>query len=185
MYERQQQAWGFVPNYARAFSHRPELMNLWASLQRGIRANVDRKRYELVTFAAAHALRSSYCSLAHGKALLEWFTVDEVRVLAEDGPDAAGFLSDRDKAMLAYAAKSATTPFRVTAGEIAGLKAHGFSDEEIFDIAALATARAFFSGVVEAVGGEADASFLALDDRLREALSVGRPISHKPVETMV
>ena len=183
MYERQQQSWGFVPNYARPFSHRPEVMTLWADLQRGIRANVDRRRFELVTFAAAHALRSSYCSLAHGKALLEWFSADQVIALAEGGPDEADFLTPGERAMLAYAARAATTPYRVTAGEVAGLKAHGFSDEEIFDIAALATARAFFSGVVEALGGEADATFLELDERLRDALAVGRPISHRPVET--
>ncbi len=182
MYERQQRSWGFVPNYARPFSHRPEVMALWADLQRGIRAHVDRRRFELVTFAAARALRSSYCSLAHGKALLEWFDADEVRAMAEHGPENAECLDASERAMLAYAARAATTPYRVTAGEIASLTAHGFSDEEIFDIAALATARAFFSGVVEALGGEADSSFLELDERLRDALSVGRPISHKPVE---
>ncbi len=183
MYERQQESWGFVPNYARSFSHRPEVMSLWADLQRGIRRHVDRRRFELVTFAAARALRTSYCTLAHGKALLAWFEADEVRQLAESGPEHAAFLSAAERAMLAYAAKAATTPYKVTAGEVAGLKAHGFSDDEIFDIAAIATARAFFSGVVEALGGEADASFLALDEGLRDALSVGRPISHRPLET--
>ena len=184
MYARQQRSWGFVPNYARPFSHRPEVMSLWADLQRGIRSNVDRRRFELVTFAAARALRSSYCSLAHGQALLEWFDAHEVRVMAEAGPENAEFLSVEERAMLAYAARAATSPHKVTAGEIANLRAHGFADDEIFDIAALATARAFFSGVVEALGGEADSSFLGMDERLRDALSVGRPISHKPVETI-
>lgn len=183
MYERQQQAWGFVPNYARTFSHRPGVMALWADLQRGIRRQVDRRRFELVTFAAARALKSSYCTLAHGKALLEWFEPAEVRRLAEEGAVDAEFLSDAERAMLAYAGKAATAPHTVTAGEVAGLRAHGFSDAEIFDIAALATARAFFSGVVEALGGEADSSFLEMEERLRDALSVGRPISHKPVQT--
>ena len=93
--------------------------------------------------------------------------VQQVIRLADEAPDQAEFLSAAERAMLAYAARAATTPYRVTAGEVAGLKAHGFSDEEIFDIAALATARAFFSGVVEALGGEADATFLELDERLR------------------
>ena len=185
MYERQQRAWGFVPNYARPFSHRPEVMGLWADLQRGLRCHVDRKRFELVTFAAACALRSSYCSLAHGRALLEWFDPDEIRSLAEAGPENAEFLSSAERAMLAYAARAATSPHKVTAGEIARLRSHGFADAEIFDIAALATARAFFSGVIEALGGEADSSFLEMDERLRDALSVGRPISHQPAEFVV
>jgi uncharacterized peroxidase-related enzyme len=184
MYERQQRGWGFVPNYARPFSHRPEIMTLWADLQRGLRRHVDRRRFELVTFVAAHALRSSYCSLAHGRMLLEWFTADEVRSLADAGPENAEFLSAAERAMLAYAAKAATSPHKVTAGEIAQLSTHGFADEEIFDISALATARAFFAGVVEALGGEADSSFLEMDERLRDALSVGRPISHKPAENI-
>ena len=184
MYERQQRGWGFVPNYAKPFSHRPEVMTLWADLQRGLKAHVDRRRFELVTFAAARALKSSYCTLAHGRALLEWFSADEVRELAEAGPEEATCLTAAERAMLAYAAKAATSPFRVTAGEVEGLKAHGFSDAEIFDIAALATARAFFSGVVEALGGEADASFLELEEGLRDALTPGRPIDYRSVQTL-
>ena len=33
MYERQQTFWGFVPNYAKVFCWRPEIMGLWAQLQ--------------------------------------------------------------------------------------------------------------------------------------------------------
>jgi alkylhydroperoxidase family enzyme len=69
MYARQQAAYGYVPNYAKVFCHRPEVMKLWADLLYGIRRNLDRRRLELVTLAAAHEVRSSYCSLAHGKAL--------------------------------------------------------------------------------------------------------------------
>ena len=184
LYERQQASWGFVPNYARAFCHRPELMILWADLQRGIRSHVEPRRYELVTLAAALALRTSYCSLAHGKALRAWFSDEEIRAIATGGEAAAAVLSEAELAMMAYAARAATSPWRVTAGEIAALKAHGFTDAEIFDIAAVATARAFFSGVVEAVGGEPDSSFLELDESLRELLVVGRPISYRPVETV-
>jgi len=184
LYERQQGGWGFVPNYARPFSHRPEIMTLWANLQRGIRAHVEPRRYELVTLAAALALRTSYCSLAHGKALLEWYSEDELRAIVTGGDAAAEVLTEAEIAMMAYAARAATSPWRVTAGEVAGLRRHGFSDAEIFDIAASATARAFFSGVVEAVGGEPDASFLEMDEPLRELLTVGRPIDFRPVERL-
>ena len=37
MFERQQGKYGYVPNYAKVFCYRPELMTLWASLQSGIR----------------------------------------------------------------------------------------------------------------------------------------------------
>ena len=61
MYARQESFWGFVPNYARVFSWRPELMGLWAQLQIGIKRNMDKRRFELITFAAAHTLRSTLC----------------------------------------------------------------------------------------------------------------------------
>ena len=65
MYERQQSHWGFLPNYAKVFCHRPEIMGLWAQLQSGIKRHMDKRRFELVSFAAANALRSTLCSIAH------------------------------------------------------------------------------------------------------------------------
>lgn len=51
---------GFVPNYARAFSLRPEVYQAWRVLISSIRGNMDLRRYELVTVAAASKLRCSY-----------------------------------------------------------------------------------------------------------------------------
>lgn len=181
LYERQQGSWGFVPNYARPFCHRPEIMPLWADLQRGIRSHVEPRRFELATLAAALALRSSYCSLAHGRALRTWYTDEQIRAIATGGEAAAGVLSGAELAMMAYASKAATAPWQVTAGEIEGLRAHGFSEAEIFDIAAVATSRRFFSGLVEALGGEPDSGFLELEESLRALLTVGRPIDFRPV----
>ena len=85
MYERQQTHYGYVPNYAKVFCYRPELMRLWAHLQAGIKHHMDKRRFELVTFAAAHALRSTLCSLAHGKALTEFFSREDVQAMARLG----------------------------------------------------------------------------------------------------
>ena len=49
MHERQQAASGYLPNYARACSHRPEIMSRWARLLAGIRTSIGRRRFELVT----------------------------------------------------------------------------------------------------------------------------------------
>jgi uncharacterized peroxidase-related enzyme len=184
MYQRQQQSWGFVPNYAKVFCHRPELMTLWANMLRGIRAHVDPRRFELVTLAAAHALRSSYCSLAHGKALTEYFPVAEIQAMVDGSGMPVGSLSEAEVAMMAYARKVATSASKVTAGEVETLKDHGFSDAEIFDIAAVATARAFFAQLVESVGTEADVSFMEMDDELRASLTVGRPVSFMATEEL-
>ena len=38
MYARQQSSWGYVPNYAKVFCHRPEVLARWGQLQAEIRA---------------------------------------------------------------------------------------------------------------------------------------------------
>lgn len=175
MYDRQQAHYGYLPNYARVFCYRPELMKLWADLQKGIRRHVEPRRFGLVTLAAARALRSSYCSLAHGRALTEYFTADEVRAIADGDP--SGPLSPAEVAMMDFAARVAGDAAAVTAADVDTLKSQGFSDAEVFDVAVTAAARAFFSKVVEGLGAQPDTEFHALDESLKAALTVGRPIA--------
>jgi uncharacterized peroxidase-related enzyme len=175
MYTNQQKAVGYVPNYAKVFSHRPEVMGHWADLLRGIRQNVDRRRFELVTLAAAHALRNSYCSLAHGKVLTEFFSNEEIQALvSDDRPDP---LSAAEAAMMNFARKVVRHASQVTAGDVAALREHGFTDAEIFDIAATAAARTFFANLCDSLGTEADVTFMEMDDALRQSLTIGRPIA--------
>ena len=58
-------------NYERAFELRPAVCTAWQQLNGAIKAEMDLRRYELVTLAAARRLRSSYCCLAHGKVLAD------------------------------------------------------------------------------------------------------------------
>ena len=180
MYERQQASFGYVPNYAKVFCHRPEVMTHWANLLSGIRRNLDKRRFELVTFSAAHALRNSSCSLAHGRALTEFYSADEVLEIASQ--HTPGPLSAAETAMVAFARKVASDASAVTADDVAALTAYGFADHEIFDIAATTAARAFFTKVLDALGVEPDAPFLAIDGALRRALTVGRPIGLREPE---
>ena len=46
MYERQQRSWGYVPNYAKVFSLRPDVLAAWANLIATIRAPVDRRTFD-------------------------------------------------------------------------------------------------------------------------------------------
>jgi alkylhydroperoxidase family enzyme len=71
MYEAVRGSYGHVTNFAAAFSLRPEVLGAWMKLNGAIKANMDMRRYELATLAAARRLRSSYCCLAHGTVLLE------------------------------------------------------------------------------------------------------------------
>jgi uncharacterized peroxidase-related enzyme len=176
MYDRQASHWGFVPNYAKVFCHRPEIMGLWAALQAGIKRHMDKRRFELITFAAAHTLRSTLCSLAHGKALTAFFSMEDIKAMARGASPAA--LTAAEAAMMAFSRKVARGAYLVTAADVDELKRHGFSDGEVFDIAAAVGARAFWTNVIESLGVEPEPPFLELEQDFRKTLTVGRPIGN-------
>ena len=174
MYARQQAAWGYVPNYAKVFCHRPEVMARWGQLLAEIKRPMDKRRFELVTFVAALELRNTACALAHGKVLREFFSDAEIVSIAAGKFDDT--LTEAEQAMVRFARQVAKDASRVTAGQVQALKEIGYTDADIFDIAATAAGRAFFTKVLDALGVEPDSPFLALDDELRRPLTVGRPV---------
>ena len=178
MYDKAHSRFGFVPNWARAFSLRPEVNDGWTALLKSIQSNLSVRTYELATLAAARALRSSYCSLAHGSVLAnKVFDAKTVTAIATDARQSP--LEPRERAMMAFAEQVALNADRITAADIDTLRSHGYGDEEIFDIAAAAAARCFFSKLLDALGVQADSSFNDLDPAMRQALTVGRPVAER------
>src|SRR6478735_7857221 len=85
MYEADRQAFGYLPNLTTGFSLRPDVYAAWRQLNGAIKANMDLRRYELATVAAATRLRSSYCTLAHGSVLVDKFlSPDDLRAIVGD-----------------------------------------------------------------------------------------------------
>jgi len=70
IYRRDRERFGELPNFTKAFSLRPNVYAAWLQLNEAIKSNMDLRRYELATVAAARRLRSSYCALAHGSVLM-------------------------------------------------------------------------------------------------------------------
>jgi uncharacterized peroxidase-related enzyme len=176
MYETDRQVFGFLPNLTKAFSLRPEVYAAWRQLNGAIKANMDPRRYELATVAAARRLRSSYCTLAHGSVLLESFLeADDVRAVVSD-PHSAG-LGAEDVAVMELADKVADDATSVTADDIERLRSLGFTDADIVDVVLAAAARCFFSKALDGLGAEPDARYAQLDPELRAALTVGRAIA--------
>jgi uncharacterized peroxidase-related enzyme len=176
MYQETHARFGFVPNWAKAFSLRPGVRDGWMALLKSIQSNLPVRTYELATLAAARALRSTYCSLAHGSVLADKvFDPAAVTAIAKGTREAP--LEPRERAMMAFAEKVALNADQITAADIDGLRSHGYRDEEIFDLAAAAAARCFFSKLLDALGVEADATFNDIDPTMREALTVGRPLA--------
>jgi uncharacterized peroxidase-related enzyme len=177
MYDRQQKHYGYVPDYATVFSHRPEVMKRWAELLAALKRPMDGRRFELVTFVAAHELRSTLCTLAHGKALLQFFSASDVMAMARGQMPAS--LSAAEAGMMRFARAVARDASAITAADVAELKGYGFSDAEVFDIAAVVAGRAFFTHIIESLGVGTDAPLRDMDAALRDALTVGRPVEFR------
>lgn len=174
IYARQERAFGYLPNYARLFSHRPEVIDLWSQLQNGLRAHMPTRLFELATLAAALALKSSYCSLAHGSKLRSEISDEDLTQLISGNYEAV--VSKKEAAAMRYAALIASNANDVDKQCIDELKRVGFDDTEIFDIAGVAAGRTFFSKFVEGLGAQPDRAYAELPDALKDGLTVGRPI---------
>ncbi len=176
LYEADKERFGFVPNFTRTFARRPQVYQAWKQLNGAIQQSMGVRRYELATLAAARRLHSSYCMLAHGKVLADRFLgPDVLRQVVADHRTAG--LDPVDVAVMDLAEKVAGDATSISETDLASLRDLGLSDDEIFDVVLAAGARAFFSKTLDALGLQADAEYTEIEPKLREALTVGRPIS--------
>lgn len=163
---------GHVPNFVHTFAARPAVYEAWKQLNGAIKESMDLRRYELATLAAASALKSSYCCLAHGQILADkFYTAEEVAALVDEPAN-----DPVDRAVMAFARQIALAADTVTQADVDALKALGLTDADVLDVALAAAARAFFSKTLDATGTQPDEAFNGLPETLRKALTVGRPI---------
>lgn len=131
---------GFVPNVFLALAHRPDEFRAFFAYhdalmlkEGGKLSKADREMIVTATSAKNHCL---YCVVAHG-ALLRIYAknplvADQVAVnhLKAD-------ITPRQRAMLDFAVKVCLDSAAVGDADYAALHAHGFDDEDIWDIAAI------------------------------------------------
>lgn len=128
---------GFVPNVLRAWLLRPEklrnFVRLYDELMLGP-SGLSKVEREMIAVAVSSWNRCYYCLVAHGAA---------VRKLSDD-PQLGEMLAfnyrvaelpTRQRAMLDFAVKLTAVPHDIDESDRAGLSQHGFSDEDVFDIA--------------------------------------------------
>lgn len=137
--EAVQEKSGFVPNVFLALAHRPDEFRAFfayhdALMEReGGLSKADREMIVVATSAANDCL---YCVVAHGAILRirakDPLVADQVAV---DYPKAD--ITDRQRAMLDVAVKLAVRPAEVSEADLDGLRAHGFDDDDIWDIGAI------------------------------------------------
>ena len=135
---------GFVPNVFLALAHRPAewrafmayhdalLLKEGGSLTKG-----EREMIIVATSAANHCL---YCVVAHGAILRVYekqpLLADPIAVNYRKAP-----ITPRQRAMLDFAMKVTTASHTLDEVDFETLRAHGFDDEDAWDIGAIA---AFF-----------------------------------------
>ena len=176
-YQKQREAWGYLPNYAAAFATRPDVAEAWNTLNSTIRGHMDRRRFEIATIAAARAYRSTYCLAAHSKFLRDACGDEEtMRAIAAD-PSGEG-LAPADRAVMEFATNVAEDAASIDAAQVQRLRDHGLTDPDIVDVVLAVSARAFFTKVLDALGVQADAQLgETFDPEVRRQVTVGRPIA--------
>jgi len=173
MYERQQLSYGYVPNYAKVFGHRPEVMVRWGRLLAEIRRPMDDRLFELATFSAALELKNTACSLAHGEQLAKFISEEGVQTLAEG--KTGDVITEAETVVMAFAGKIARDASSIEQQDVDALKAQGFSDAEVFDIATTVAGRSFLTKILDALGVQMDVTAMDMSETFRQALTVGRP----------
>lgn len=174
LYDAAEEKLGYIPNYLKLFSYRPEVYKAWQLLGAAIRDNMTLRRYELVTLASARKLGGTYCMLAHGQTMLKSGELDASQLAAVVRNDAESPLTAEEIEVMRFAEKVVEHAASITQADVDRLKGFGMTDAEILDIALAAAARCFFSKTLDSLNSEPDAIYLNLGRDLSGVLSVGR-----------
>jgi len=177
IYAAQKAQLGFVMEATRCFTARPDLLPAYTDFSDRIRGgfSLGMREWRLITLIAARDIPSTYCSHVYSKQLIgELGSKEAVLAVQRDFRNAG--LSDRDVEMLAYAEKVTRAASTVEQADIDRLRAVGFSDRQICDIALCAAFRAFVSRFFDAMGAGTEAVFVDSDETFSSAMTVGRPV---------
>ena len=102
-----------------------------------------------------------------------FFSAEQLIAIANDYHTAG--LEPAEEAMMSFAEKVILDQHNITQQDVDVLRNHGFSDEEILDIVLAASARSFYTKVLDSLDAEPDEAYMELEPELRAALAKGRP----------
>ena len=135
---------GFVPNVFLVLARRPDEFRAFFAYHDALMdkpGNLSKAEREMIVVATSSLNQCQYCVIAHGAILRirakNPLIADQIATNYRKAD-----ISNRQKAMLDFAVKVSAEPFTVGDSDFAALEAHGFSEEDAWDIAAIA---AFFS----------------------------------------
>lgn len=164
IYETSRTKLGFVPNVFRAYAKRPEhfraFMHYHDVLMKGP-SNLTRAEREAIVVAVSAENECQYCVTSHGAAL---------RILGKD-PILADQIAinwqtanttPRLDAILTFASRVNERGFAASDEEIEDLRDVGFSDDDIWDIAAIAAFFGFSNRMAGALDMRPNAEFYGM-----------------------
>jgi uncharacterized peroxidase-related enzyme len=135
-----QEKTGFVPNVFLALARRPEEFRAFFGYHNALmekEGGLTKGEREMVVVATSAINQCIYCVVAHGAIL----RIREKNPLIADQV-AANYrkadITPRQKAMLAFAEKVTTRAYEINDADYDRLREHGFDDEDIWDIGAIA-----------------------------------------------
>jgi uncharacterized peroxidase-related enzyme len=130
---------GFVPNVFLAMAHRPDELRAFMAYHDALmnkESGLSQAEREMIIVTTSNDNGCLYCVVAHGAILRirakDALIADQVAVnyLKAD-------ISPRQKAMLTFALKISNNAQATDDEDFTVLKSHGFSEEDIWDIAAI------------------------------------------------
>ena len=135
---------GFVPNVFLVLAHRPDEFRAFFAYHDALMdkpGNLSKAEREMIVVATSNANQCQYCVIAHGAILRirakNPLIADQVAVNYRKAD-----ITPRQRAMLDFAMKVSQEANTVSETDFAEVAGHGFSDDDIWDITAIA---AFFA----------------------------------------
>ncbi len=135
---------GFVPNVFLTLAHRPDEFRAFFAYHDALMlkpSGLTKGEREMIVVATSGANNCVYCVVAHG-AILRIYEKNPLIAEQVATNYRKADIPPRQKAMLAFAMKVATASGTIEDADFEALRPHGFSDEDIWDIGAIA---AFFA----------------------------------------
>lgn len=132
---------GFVPNVFLVLAHRPDEFRAFFAYHDALMdkpGNLTKAEREMIVVATSNANQCQYCVVAHGAILRirakNPLIADQVAVNYRKAD-----ITERQKAMLDFGMKVSQAAHAVGDADFAPLQAHGFTQDDIWDIAAIAS----------------------------------------------
>ena len=139
MLEEIQEKTGFIPNVFMALAHRPDELRAFVGYHDALMkrdSGLSKAEREMIVIATSAENSCLYCIISHG-AILRIYSKHPTLSDQIAANYRKADLTDRQKAMLDFAVKICNRSAEVGEEDFAELHAHGFSDEDIWDIGAI------------------------------------------------